>query len=289
MKKIRQSLSALEILSISRPLWWIFTSLPFLLVYTLLSDSVTLFSIAAFLFFFFPYNLAMYGINDIFDYETDIRNPRKTNVLAKSKHVSLWSWIAVICMPFIVYLLSKGSLEANLWLVLMLFMVVAYSAKNLRWKEVALLDSITSSFHYTSPVFYALILTGYSKEYVVAFIAYFLWAMGNHAFGAIQDIKPDKEARIRSVATQLGALNTSIYVLFLYSTAAVISAYFYGTVGLLAAILIAMNITCTAYSLRYRLTEDHPIYRKMWIFFTYLNYFSGMIITIALIIAKAES
>ena len=30
--------------------------------------------------FLVPYNLLMYGINDVFDYESDLRNPRKGGV-----------------------------------------------------------------------------------------------------------------------------------------------------------------------------------------------------------------
>ncbi|MEB0015126.1 hypothetical protein QN416_26375, partial [Glaciimonas sp. Cout2] len=32
------------------------------------------------LFFLIPYNLLMYVINDVFDYESDLRNPRKGGV-----------------------------------------------------------------------------------------------------------------------------------------------------------------------------------------------------------------
>lgn len=227
----------------------------------------------------------MYGINDIYDYESDIVNPRKTDVLPKEKHSQLWAAILFTSLPFFIFVVLTQQVTVVLWFSFMVFMLFSYSMKGLRWKELPLLDSITSSFHYTSPAMLALLITGFAQEYLPAFVAYFLWAMGNHAFGAIQDIKPDTAGGIKSVATEIGALNTTIFVLFLYVSAAVLAAYFYQALGLLAASLIGVNILGTAFTLRYRLQSDHEIYRKMWKFFTNLNYFSGMVMTLGLLIA----
>ena len=53
------------------------------------------------LFFLVPYNLAMYGINDVFDYESDLRNPRKGGahgaVLDRRMHrITLWAAALVV-------------------------------------------------------------------------------------------------------------------------------------------------------------------------------------------------
>jgi len=209
-------------------------------------------------------------------------------VLSKSKHQSLWMWIGLINVPFIGYLFYTGNLQSNLWFGLMLFMVVAYSLNGLRFKEIPLLDSVTSSFHYTSPVMLALLLTNDAATYAPAFIAYFLWAMANHAFGAIQDIKPDREASIKSIATQLEAKRTTSFVLTLYIGAAVISAWFYGMVGLVAAGLICMNIIGVARTVKHTADSTNPIFRNMWNVFIKTNYLAGMIMTIVLIVVKAR-
>jgi 4-hydroxybenzoate polyprenyltransferase len=63
----------------SRPLSWVNTAFPFAAAYVLTAGvDVTL--VIGTLYFLIPYNLAMYGINDVFDYESDLRNPRKGGV-----------------------------------------------------------------------------------------------------------------------------------------------------------------------------------------------------------------
>lgn len=63
-------------------------------------------------FFLIPYNLLMYGINDVFDYESDLRNPRKGGVegivLASRWHrLTLW-WACLLPVPFVLALLWWG-------------------------------------------------------------------------------------------------------------------------------------------------------------------------------------
>ena len=61
----------------SRPISWINTAYPFGLAYWLASGDTGINLWIGVLFFLIPYNLLMYGINDVFDYESDLRNPAK--------------------------------------------------------------------------------------------------------------------------------------------------------------------------------------------------------------------
>lgn len=74
MEKIRL------ILLSSRPISWINTAYPFGLAYLLNAGEIDWRFWLGIVFFLIPYNIAMYGINDVFDYESDIRNPRKGGV-----------------------------------------------------------------------------------------------------------------------------------------------------------------------------------------------------------------
>ena len=65
----------------SRPLSWINTAFPFALAYYVITERVDTALAVGFFFFLIPYNLLMYGINDVFDYESDMRNPRKGGVV----------------------------------------------------------------------------------------------------------------------------------------------------------------------------------------------------------------
>ena len=95
------------------------------------------------------------------------------------------------------------------WVVLAvsLFAVFAYSVPGLRFKERPVLDSITSSTHFVSPAVYGLAVAGAvpTPQLVALLAAFFCWGMASHAFGAVQDVVPDREAGIASIATAFGA------------------------------------------------------------------------------------
>lgn len=286
---MKTKLSVAEALVVSRPFWWVNTAAPFIASYFIIAGRLDWTLFVGVLFFAFGYNLMMYGINDIYDYESDILNPRKTgvdgSVLAKSKHPALWRWILAVNLPLVIWLFAFGNMASNLWLVLMLFMVVAYSQKGLRFKEIPLLDSFTSSFHYTSPFIYGGLLVGASQLYIPAFIAFFVWVMANHAFGAIQDITPDRKAGISSVATKLGASKTILLVLSGYAIAAVLPVVFYGWSALIVSMLLLPYVVMVARTVPYRHKDKDPIFGKAWDQFLYYNYFSGFILTWVLLIA----
>ncbi len=57
-----------ELIVASRPVSWINTAYPFAAAYLLTTRQIDLTLVVGTLFFLVPYNLAMYGINDVFDY-----------------------------------------------------------------------------------------------------------------------------------------------------------------------------------------------------------------------------
>ena len=68
---------ARDLVLASRPLSWINTALPFLAASFAALQGLDAAVLLGFAYFLVPYNLLMYGVNDIFDYESDLRNPRK--------------------------------------------------------------------------------------------------------------------------------------------------------------------------------------------------------------------
>ncbi len=64
-----------ELFVSSRPVSWINTAFPFAAAYLLTTRQIDAPLIVGIIFFLVPYNLAMYGVNDVFDYESDLRNP----------------------------------------------------------------------------------------------------------------------------------------------------------------------------------------------------------------------
>ncbi|SDY74388.1 prenyltransferase [Herbiconiux ginsengi] len=217
-----------QLLLSSRPLSWVNTAFPFAAGYLLTTREVDLVFVLGTLYFLVPYNLAMYGINDVFDYESDLRNPRKGGVegavLDRSLHrVTLWT-VVITNVPFLVFLVLVGSPLSWLVLAVSVFAVIAYSAPRLRFKERPFLDSLTSSTHFVSPAVYGLVLAGatFTLGLWAVLGAFFLWGVASHAFGAVQDIVADREGGIGSVATVIGAAATVRFAFAAYLLAGVL-------------------------------------------------------------------
>ncbi|WP_431247691.1 prenyltransferase [Leifsonia xyli] len=272
----------------SRPLSWINTAFPFAAAYLLTTGRVDATFIIGTVFFLIPYNLAMYGINDVFDYESDLRNPRKGGaegaLLDRSAHRRTLIAAAVSTIPFVIYLLIVGSPLSWLVLAVSLFAVVAYSVKGLRFKEVPFLDSVTSSVHFVSPALYGLVLAGavFTPALWLVLLAFFLWGVGSHAFGAVQDVVPDREGGISSIATAIGAAATVRLAIAAWALAGV-AMLFTPWPGPLAAVLAVPYIAAAApfWSIP---DERSSEANRGWRRFLWINYACGFVVTMLLIL-----
>jgi 4-hydroxybenzoate polyprenyltransferase len=239
------------------------------------------------LFFLIPYNLLMYGINDVFDYESDILNPRKGGVEGAITPPRYHTRIVIasisLSLPFVIALIVMGNLVSACVLAVVLFFVVAYSVKGLRFKEVPFLDSITSSIHFVGPLVFAYSLVGATEVGWIAALAFFAWGIASQAFGAVQDIIPDREGKIKSIATVLGAKRTVRFAFLMYMIAVILVA----TLGGLA-LVVALTGTVYALSIAPYLSiddkESHEA-RKGWKRFLLINYLFGVVITISCVVA----
>lgn len=271
---------------ISRPISWLNTAYPFGTALLVSGGTFSPVFWIGVVYFLIPYNLLMYGINDVFDYESDMRNPRKGGLEGakeqKSFHPVIIISAILLNIPFLLYLFTQGSLLSALTLLAVVFFVVAYSVAGLRFKEIPLLDSTTSSIHFVGPMVYALTLTGLSLEYVPFILAFFLWGLASHAFGAVQDIVPDREGNLASIATVFGARSTTWLVFLLYLGASILLAAQGGLAILVAAagLLYAANVAPYL-----RVTDaTSGSTNKGWRRFIWLNLFTGFIVTMVLLV-----
>lgn len=270
---------------ISRPVSWPNTAYPFAAGYLMSGGQVDAVFVVGTLFFLIPYNLLMYGINDVFDYESDILNPRKGGIEGmreqRAFHPTIMTASIVLSIPFVVFLLSQGTPISKLVLLGSVFFVLAYSIKYLRFKERPVLDSITSSIHFVSPLVYALTLSGFDTVAWPFVIAFFLWGMASHAFGAVQDIIPDRAGGIASIATILGAASTVRLsaTFYLVASLIVIVQGFPALLVGLTGLTYLMNIA------RYLAISDQAssTTNAAWRRFLMLNYLSGFVLTMVLI------
>ena len=281
--------AALRLLASSRPLSWVNTAYPFALGYLAGGGRVDAVLAVGTLFFLFPYNLLMYGVNDVFDHESDLRNPRKGGVegivLDPGLHRTML-WVAgLVCVPFVLALLAVGNPWSSLALVAVLAAVVGYSAPQVRLKERPVLDSLTSSVHFVGPALVGLLMTGggIGRTALVVLAAFLAWGMASHALGAVQDVLADRSAGIGSVATALGARWTVRGAIALYLVAGTLLVTLPGPLRLSA--LLVLPYALSAWPLRSLPDAESPRAHAAWRRFLVLNLLAGTALTIGLLIA----
>jgi 4-hydroxybenzoate polyprenyltransferase len=278
--------AAAQLVVSSRPLSWINTAFPFAAAYFLATGRVDAALVIGSIYFLVPYNLAMYGINDVFDFESDLRNPRKGGLegalLEKRMHAPTIAAALVTNVPFLIVLAAIGSPASWVVLAVSVFSVIAYSSPGLRFKEKPVLDSITSSAHFVSPAVYGLVLAGaaFTPQLLGLLLAFFLWGVATHAFGAVQDVLPDRQARIASIATVLGAHRTVRLSIGCWSVAGIAMLFTVWPGPLGALLVVPYIVAATPY---WSVDDDYSERaNRAWKRFLWLNYAAGFVATVLL-------
>lgn len=285
---VRRPTAVRQLLGSSRPLSWVNTAYPFAAAYLLAGGSPGWVLAIGTLYFLVPYNLLMYGLNDVFDYESDLRNPRKggvEGVVLDTRWHRTTIWAAVLSnVPFLGFLVAAGSPAADVVLAVSVLAVIAYSAPRLRFKERPGIDSLTSSTHFVSPAVYGIALAGgtFSRQVLLVLGAFFLWGVASHAFGAVQDIAADRAVGIGSVATVLGAGRTVRLAIVAYAASAVL-VLTAGWPGALAAVIPLVHLASVAPFARLTDAECERA-NAGWRRFLWLNLVLGFLLTQGLIV-----
>ncbi len=137
-----------------------------------------------------------------------------------------------------------------------------------------------------SPAIVALALVGAPVTIgtIITLGAFFLWGMAAHAFGAVQDIGPDREGGISSTATVIGARATVRLSLGLWAIAGAAMLFTHPWPGPLAAVLALPYVVNAA---PWWNVDDgsSASTNRAWRRFIALNYFAGFLATMILILA----
>jgi len=236
----------------SRPLGWIIVPLVFLLGFTAYHTELSLLPIVQLSLLSFPYCLLLYGINDVYDYESDRINPRKqisNRVLCESEYFPLVKKTSFIVA---VLLISSSIITLNLLniaaMLLLLFFSHQYSAPPLRLKERPPLDSFSNCIFY----WYAPILIGasyYATIFDIYITVYFIMAclMGIHSFSTILDYSVDKMAGDRTFAVVFGKRSASLFAAITFIVSYFFSGYQRTVVGIYMLFCAMLSIIITIY------------------------------------------
>lgn len=249
-------------LKLSRPRFWFYTIGPVLIGLVAAGFDFTLwpFALAAILYFSFPANLLIYGVNDMFDAETDALNPKKGTYEAKydpKTQDRLLNLMFFVNAPFIALLplLGRGGL---IWLAGFLVFGVFYSAKPIRAKAIPFLDGAFNIL-YAMPGLYVYEVTSGSTPRIELILGALAWTAAMHAFSAIPDIIADRKAGLQTVATILKERGTLLYCLVLYLFSALMLSYFLPTVALILAAVYALAMVLASRIGIFRVYEWFPI------------------------------
>ncbi len=271
---------------ISRPISWPNTAFPFAAAYLASGGRIDITFIIGTLYFLIPYNLMMYGINDVFDYESDIQNPRKGGIEGMREqrkfHPTIIRATWYVNLPLGIYLLLAGNVASALLLLGVVALALAYSVPKLRFKERPGLDSLTSSLHFVGPMLFGFSLISWPDAWLQYTVAFGLWGIASHAFGAIQDILPDRKAHIHSIATYIGARATLWLsgIFYLITTGIIVSQGGPTVIIALFGLLYAVNLT-PFLSITDRTSAA---INAAWRRFLWLNYLTGFALTLILLI-----
>ncbi len=275
-------MKAKTLLRLARPRFWIYLLGPFLvglaangLFGTSQDIKAILLVLISALYFTLPANLLIYGINDIFDYQSDILNKKKASyetLVKPEDRSSLWTAIALTNIPFLIpfILVAEQSPYSIVAIVGFLFFGIFYSSPPIRAKARPYLDSLFNIL-YVFPGLYGFLI--YNNTVLAIdwrlIIAASLWCIAMHAYSAVPDIQADHGANLRTIATSLGRSKTLWLCLYLYAAAALLSIE---KLNWLAYTLGVVYVGLMALSLRTK-TDEALFHYYTW--FPKINALSG--------------
>ena len=162
-----------------------------------------------------PFNLLIYGLNDLADREEDALSARKGGWqgarLRGGEGAPLLRAIVLLNAPFLLALALLLPPAAQGLLLLAVALFAAYSVPPLRLKGRPFLDGL-SNVAYALPLALPALALG-TPVPTLPLAALMCYSVGKHAFDAAQDVPADRLAGTRTVATTLGVRGSAAYAL----------------------------------------------------------------------------
>jgi 4-hydroxybenzoate polyprenyltransferase len=153
-----------------------------------------------------PFNLLIYGVNDVFDQETDAKNPRKGSLegarIDSSEVRPLVLGVILTNALFLIYSLLFVPFSALAWMLLYALLFLGYSVPPARFKARPYLDSLSNAA-YAFPLIFVPLALGEEPVWSAA-LGLMAWSAAKHTFDAVQDVDEDRRAGITTTAVRLG-------------------------------------------------------------------------------------
>jgi len=197
----------LRLFYISRPVLWVNTVGPAVVGMWLAGSLWYWEALPVLLWLTLPFNLLIYGVNDVFDRETDADNPRKGSLegarISEEEVSRIRLGVLATNLPFLLYFFFGVGLSAFGWMLLYAALFVGYSAPPARFKARPFLDSLSNAA-YAFPLVFVPLALGAEVVWPAA-LGLMAWSAAKHTFDAVQDIDEDRRSGIQTTAVRLGA------------------------------------------------------------------------------------
>ena len=216
----------LRLIEISRPVLWINT-IGTTIVAMWITGALWDWDILPILIWVtFPFNLLIYGINDIFDRDTDDPNARKggyggAKITDTETRPIVWG-VVLTNAPFLIYFIATLPWPAWAWMLAYTFSFWQYSATPLRFKGRPVWDSLSNT-DYAYPLVFVPFALGAEPMWPAA-LGLMAWSMAKHVYDAIQDFDEDAAAGIRTTAVAFGAKGALLWSGFWWIVSTVLFA-----------------------------------------------------------------
>jgi 4-hydroxybenzoate polyprenyltransferase len=229
-----------------------------------------------------PFNLLIYGVNDVFDQETDAKNPRKGSLegarIDRSEVRPLVLGVILTNALFLVYAVLFAPFPATAWMLLYTLLFLGYSVPPARFKARPYLDSLSNAA-YAFPLVFVPLALGEGPVWFAAF-GLMAWSAAKHTFDAVQDVDEDQGAGITTTAVRLGPGGVVLWSGALWTIATVCFA--------LVSVPVALVNAVIAGALLYALGQNpspetgHRLYKYSIAFPYVAGTFAGVLLVAAL-------
>jgi 4-hydroxybenzoate polyprenyltransferase len=205
-------------LIVSRPIFWPIAPAAYLFGVSAGGGEIGVLAIVQAFLLSVPLGIFVFGINDLFDIESDGANPRRKGVLwgAKVQETDKrWIFFSSATVVLLIILSALASMEPAHIIVTALFLPfpVLYSAPPFRLKSRPVLDSLTNATYTYAPFAMGYSLSGGLGFLDINMILFAMVFSAAHAIGTIMDLPGDSKAGIRTFASSLGPRAAAAFAL----------------------------------------------------------------------------
>ena len=216
--KIKKSIAFLGwVIRISRPRIWMYTAGPFffglLFWYQDFSFFLNIHFILLFLWLTLPANVFLYALNDAFDYETDLKNPKKQGFELRSSVGDKEPLISIATISGLTFLFFffDLSLPLKTLSILWFMIVITYNGPPFRFKSIPVADLLFAFTYYLWGIFGYYLASGQPLS-LLAILLMAFFGITMHIYSSSGDIEYDKNAGVRTISTVLGSVRDNILV-----------------------------------------------------------------------------